>query len=594
MAEDTSMEPQSKSAAETDAAYVRAGSLAQLPEGKSMTVNLDGHVIALFHTAEGIFAVDNRCPHMGFPLDRGTVKDCILTCHWHHARFDLHSGGAFDPWADDVRAFPVKIEGGDIWIDLAAHGDLRRHRMERLRDGIERNLSLVIGKSVIAILDDGGDPREAFRIGLEFGTRYRRDGWGVGLTILTCMMNILELLAPDDRARAMFHGLSAVANDSDGHPPRFAMRPLPGGGASLAEIARWLRRFVEVRDSEGAERCIVSAVRTGASPSEIADMMFAAATDHRYLSGGHVLDFTNKAFEALDHAGRDLAEPVLASLARSYATGDRMEESNSWRNPIDLIAILEPAFETIPDALEAGRRARTRWSDRDALVETVLGDDPKAIVDAMLAALREGCAASDLAGAITYAAALRIARFPVSNEFGDWDTAHHSFTFANAVHQATRRVASVELIRGIFDAAITVYLDRFLNVPAAKIPEPNGTRFNPAERLARLPDLLDRQQQVNQAGALVADYLGARGEPRALLAALGNTLLREDRDFHTIQDIEAAFRQYSMLEGTDAGRHLLIATSRYLAAHAPTVRAQAQTYRIALRLNRGEHVFDEP
>jgi hypothetical protein len=39
---------------------------------------------------------------------------------------------------------------------------------------------------------------------------------------------------------------------------------------------------------------------------------------------------------------------------------------------------------------------------------------------------------------------------------------------------------------------------------------------------------------------------------------------------------------------------VLIATTRYLAAHAPTARAQAQTYRIALRLNRGEQVFDEP
>ena len=87
-------------------------------------------------------------------------------------------------------------------------------------------------------------------------------------------------------------------------------------------------------------------------------MMFAAATDHRYLDGGHTLDFTNKAFEALDHAGWDLAEPVLASLARGYATGDRMEESNSWRNPIDLVAILEAAFETIPDALDLGRRSQ--------------------------------------------------------------------------------------------------------------------------------------------------------------------------------------------------------------------------------------------
>jgi nitrite reductase/ring-hydroxylating ferredoxin subunit len=574
--------------------FVRAGSLAQIPEGKSMTVSIDGHVIAIFHTAEGIFAVDNRCPHMGFPLDRGTVKDCILTCHWHHARFDLHSGGAFDQWADDVRAFPVKVADGEVFVNVAIQGDLRRHLIERLRDGIERNIPLVIGKSVIALLDDNGDAREAFRIGLEFGARYRRDGWGAGLTTLTCMMNLLDRLRPDDRARAMFHGLAAVANDSDGHPPRFAIRPLPGGGASIAEIKRWLRRFVEVRDTEGAERCIVSAVRSGASHSEVADMMFSAATDHRYLDGGHTLDFTNKAFEALDHAGWDLAEPVLASLARGYATGDRMEEANSWRNPIDLVAILEPAFETIPEALEAGQRAKLRWPNRDVLVQTILGDDPNAIVDAMLAALREGCAPSDLAGMVAYAAALRVARFPVSNEFGDWDTAHHSFTFANAVHQAVRRVSSIELVRGIFDAAMTVYLDRFLNVPAIRLPESNATRTNAADRLAQLPDLLDRQQQVSQAGALVADYLGAGGDPDELLAALGNALLREDRDFHTIQDLEAAFRQFSILKGTDAAGHVLIATTRYLAAHAPTARAQAQTYRIALRLNRGEQVFDEP
>jgi nitrite reductase/ring-hydroxylating ferredoxin subunit len=39
-----------------------------------------------------VFALDNRCPHMGFPLERGSVEDGILTCHWHHARFDLESG----------------------------------------------------------------------------------------------------------------------------------------------------------------------------------------------------------------------------------------------------------------------------------------------------------------------------------------------------------------------------------------------------------------------------------------------------------------------------------------------------------------------
>ena len=69
-------------------------------------------------------------------------------------------------------------------------------------------------------------------------------------------------------------------------------------------------------------------------------------------------------------------------------------------------------------------------------------------------------------------------------------------------------------------------------------------------------------------------------------------MLREDRDFHTIQDLEAAVRQYSMLP-REAGANSMISTARYLAAHSPTVRAQGQTYQIALRLNRGEHVFDE-
>src|SRR3712207_8696219 len=50
--------------------------------------------------------------------------------------------------------------------------------------------------------------------------------------------------------------------------------------------------------------------------------------------------------------------------------------------------------------------------------------------------------------------------FRSTNEFGDWDTALHTFTFANAVHQGLRRAPSPELLRGVFDAAMSVHLDR--------------------------------------------------------------------------------------------------------------------------------------
>lgn len=581
--------------------FVYAASLAEVRDQGALAVTVEGHTLVLFAYGDRVYAVDNRCPHMGFPLDRGTVRDGILTCHWHHARFDLCSGGTFDQWADDVRAFPVELRDDAVWVDLAPRGDHKTHLRQRLRDGLERNIPLVLAKSVIALLDGGEDPAAPFRLGLDFGTHYRAAGWGQGLTILACMVNLLPHLAPDDRARALFHGLSAVASDSDGRPPRFMVQPLPTTQTDLPTLKRWFRQFIEVRDAEGAERCIISAVRAGATDRDMADMLFAAATDHRYIQIGHVLDFTNKAFEALDVAGWDYAEAALTSLARAYADADRMEEANEWRYPVDLVDILQRAFEELPRVLDYGRRRSGGVFDRDALVTTLLGDDPQAIADALLDALREGSTEIELAGAVSYAAALRIARFHTSNEFGDWDTALHTFTFANAVEQGLRRLAEDDanghadspLLRGVFDAAMSVYLDRFLNIPPARLPQPDGVSAPPETLLDDLTDLLNQQQRVNEAGALVAKYLYGGGDPDQLLPVMGRLLLREDRDFHTIQTIEAAFRQYTLLRGTPAGAHVLIAAARYLAAHAPTMRAQGQTYQIAWRLSRGERLFEE-
>jgi hypothetical protein len=74
---------------------------------------------------------------------------------------------------------------------------------------------------------------------------------------------------------------------------------------------------------------------------------------------------------------------------------------------------------------------------------------------------------------------------------------------------------------------------------------------------------------------------------------MGGLLLREDRDFHTIQAMEAAYRQFADFKGLPSAKHFLIAAVRYLAAHAPTVRSQEQTFSIAQRLSRGENLFEE-
>ncbi len=575
--------------------YVRAARLDDVRNTGRLVVAIAGHTVLLVNVDDKIYAVDNRCPHMGFPLNRGTVKDCILTCDWHYARFDLMSGGTFDPWADDLPAFPVQIRDGEVWVDIAAHADPLTHHRQRLQDGLEQGISLIIGKSVIALLDKKINPTEPFHIGLDFGVRYRQSGWDTGLTIHTCMMNLLPYLDAEDKPRAIYHGLAAVAGDSSNQPPRFPIQPLPGSDnpEKLPILQNWFRQFVEVRDAEGAERCLASAIHAGASPEQIAHMLFTVVTDHRYIDVGHTLDFTNKALEALDATGWQNTDIVLTSLVSGYTRASRMEESRSWRSPVDLVVILQQAFEELPNALTLGRSQQGTWVDREQLMPVLLGDNAQAIADSLLTALREGCSSEQLAGIVAYAAALRIAQFSTNNDFNDWDSAHHTFTFANAVHQGLRRVTSSELLRGVFDAAMSVYLDRFLNVPAARLPKPDKIVENPAELLQELPDLLDRQQQVNRIGELVGSYLYSGGKPELLLAMLGKLLLRENRQFHVIQEIEAAFRQYSLLGNTDAGINVLVAASRYLAAHAPTMRSQGQTYQMAYRLHRGDRLFED-
>ena len=564
---------------ETRELTTRAASLQELREKGRLVVSLNGHTICLLAEGDEVYAIDNRCPHMGFPLHRGTVSDGILTCHWHHARFDLCTGGTFDQFADELRRFPVEIEDGDVFVDLTPRRDHVEHQRQRLQVGLERNISLVVAKSAIVLVEADPSGVDAFRAGLDFGVRRRGGGWFRGLTTLTCFMNLVPRLPEEERAAALYHGLTDVALDSAGEEPRFSLEPLPGE-ADPERLARWFRSFVEVRDTEGAERALVSAVRAGATQQQLADMLFTAATDHRYLDGGHTLDFVNKALEALDIAGWDRAEAVLASLPAQLAFAERMEESNAWRHPVDLVALLEDAFERLSEP-GAGL-----WEARAELVETTLEAEPADVLEALLAALRDGASAVDVASAVAFAAAMRIARFPTTNEFGDWDTALHTFTFANAVEQGLRRAPSRELLRGVLDAAMSVHLDRFLNVPATRLPEPDDGHG----ALAELPLLLDRQQQVDDAARLVASY---RGDPGELIATLGACLLREDRNFHTIQCVEAAVRQHELLLGTGEDGLPLIAAARYLAAHAPTDRAQRQTYEIARRLHRGEKLYED-
>ena len=581
---------------------VRVGTVGELRERGRLVGKAGSHGVCVFWSDGGAYALDDRCPHMGFPLHRGSVEEGLVTCHWHHARFDLATGGTLDPFADDARSFPVEIEGDDVFVVVEASDGRVEHHRRRLAEGLESGLSLVTAKAVLALLEEGEPVASIVRVGLDFGLANRAAGWGSGLTVLVAMANLLPHLDPSDRGLALVHGLAFVARDTRGRPPRFPLAPLGDLDAPesppVERLTSWYRRFVETRSEESAERTLTTAIVGGAPPDAVARMMLAAATDHVFLDVGHTLDFTNKAFEALDHVGWERAAAVLPTLVDQTAAAQRAEEGGRWRHPVDLAALVARTEAELPRLLAAyssGDFPDADFTDADvaALAHDVLVDDPEHVVGAITGAISAGAVPHQLGRAVAYAAALRIARFHVQNDFGDWDVVHHGFTHANALHQCLVRHPSPELVRGVVHAALRIYLDRFLNVPAARPPTAtpsSGVRADPSDLRA----CWDEQGGVDRAGAITYGYLRGGGDPAALVAVLGHALLAEDAGFHWFQIFEAAVQQFhAWPAGSEEGAMILVAAARFLAAHTPTRRELPHVVRTAARLRRGEDLFEE-
>ena len=582
--------------------FALAGSLEELKIKGRLVVHGSHRPILVIYDRGRVVALDNRCPHMGFPLDRGSVEDGILTCHWHHARFDLESGCTFDLWADDVPICPVEVRNGDVWVKTNfTHADLAAHWRQRLANGLAHNLDLVIAKAMHGQLAAGVPQAEIVREVALFGAQ-NRDGWGVGLTILTALANILPVLPEEEAYLALFHGARRVAADCDGEAPRRERAPL-GSRPDPAALKRWLRRWTNVRHREAAERTLLTAIAAGFSPAELADALFAAETERAFADTGHSLDFINKAFECLDLVGWQHAAALLPTVVGQMVAARGAEESTAWRQPVDLVALCEESTSELADLFAAGRGSRD-WSGHAALAQELLGDDPARIVDALKEAIRAGAAPADLGQSLAYAAALRVARFGNANEHADWETAHHVFTYANAVHQMLTRIGTANIdthvtaVRGVLHGAMALYLARYLNVPPARIPGESGEQLDdlPADAemiLAALLNALDRQRQVDLAARLVARHFTLGHSPQGLIATLARAVLREDAGFHAYQMLEAGVRQFTAWGNTDEGRHILIAVVRYLAAHSPTERAALQTAEIARRLMRGSELHQE-
>ena len=92
--------------------------VSELKESTPHLVHLDsGEDIILIKCEGEIFALDSICPHMGGPLNEGTVENKCLTCPWHGWDFKVETGESVTSPGEDIKKYPLKIEEGRIYLD---------------------------------------------------------------------------------------------------------------------------------------------------------------------------------------------------------------------------------------------------------------------------------------------------------------------------------------------------------------------------------------------------------------------------------------------------------------------------------------------
>lgn len=73
--------------------------------------------ISVFHTAEGFYAVEDACTHLGASLAKGTVDGTEVDCWLHHGRFCLRTGQATRyPARKSLEVFAVELRGDEVWL----------------------------------------------------------------------------------------------------------------------------------------------------------------------------------------------------------------------------------------------------------------------------------------------------------------------------------------------------------------------------------------------------------------------------------------------------------------------------------------------
>ena len=450
--------------------WERLGALESYAPGSLATVKRRHHQLVVIRTATGdIFALDNRCPHEGYPLAQGDLKDCSLTCAWHNWKFDVRDGSCV-LGGEDVRQYPVRIRDGEVEADLtdppAASTWLSTSAsLERALHVGDTGRAL---RDAARLLHAGYDARGL----LTDVARYDALHGEFGSThVLALAADCARLLRQQTGAAALAT-IAPVLDLCVDTNARLPLRPAPAPRTGATREG--FRAAVEAEDKESAEAFLRGAFEAGMPRREIEDWLYSVVADH-FLDFGHALIYLVKASALLDGRGNDeVSRDILTGLAYGIVLGTREDRLPYLRGYFARVQPYSGDFGRIDTRPPTGD-----WNG-SVLRDAVLDGSAAEAIDAVWAALTDGAGAEAAAGELVAAAAHRLLRFDARWESDpevaeNWLWATHRLTFASAVRHAVRRMHDASRLQFLFQAAAFIHSGRPMDAPAASTSSTSAT-----------------------------------------------------------------------------------------------------------------------
>ena len=544
--------------------WVRATPLTGIPVGGHVVFHVDNRRIAIFRPgADEVYAVDDQCPHEGYPLSRGSLMGQTLTCCWHNYKFDLRSGHCLRG-DEDVRSHPTRIRHGFVEIqvlDEPLHVSSARY-MSSLGAALHKGRVGQVARDLVRLLFLGVKPETLAFFAARYDAEHAEYGSTHALPLAVDVLSIARRYPGTQAALPLMQAFELVAESCTRAPKRQEsghIVPVASPTVAAFELA------VEKEEIENAQGILRAALTSG-MPRKTIESWFLALCARHFLGFGHALIYTVKAFDLLAIVGWEHALGLLPGLLVKTIQQTREDLLPEWRWFRERLAEIRPNLENAGDCFRSPIGAV-----EVSLVDLVLDGSRHEAFDAVGHALFTGVHPETILNALSVAASTRILHFDVfidhdSRVQEGWLDVTHLLTFINAVRHALRRWQSPASLSLLFQAT------RFIN------------HAKPLERREQSPVAIGSQEATlasvirdihearpAEAAARARQYLVEGGSPSAFEAALQDLALQDHvvrpiTVAHWIKTCRAAFCEFDSLPSGPLRTRPIEAFARFAAS----------------------------